>query len=135
MARGLSSEQRESLLERMAAQLDQRAVQQQTLTYLELADAVAMPGPQRIHRVTRLLEILMKRDAATGRAPRSALVISRTGTALPAPGFFDYARRLGLFDGGDAAAFHQRLLDALFAGSADEEKTMNRADPGPGAEA
>lgn len=116
MPRGLTTEQRERLLERMAALLDQHTVQQKTLTYLELADGVAMPGPQRIHRTTRLLEILMKRDAAAGRAIRSALAVSRTGTDLPAPGFFDYARRLGLFDGADAVGFHRSQLAVLFAG-------------------
>lgn len=115
MPRGLGTDQREALLERIAALLDQYAIQRQTLTYLELADAVAMPGPQRIHRTTRLLEMLMRRDAAAGRPIRSALVISRTGRGLPAPGFFDYARRLGLLDGEDADDFHRRQLAAVYA--------------------
>ncbi len=114
MGGGLGAEQREALLERMAAVLDQHAAQRRTLTYLELADAIAMPGPQRIHRTTRLLEILMKHDAEAGRPIRSALAVSRAGHGLPAPGFFDRAGRLGLFDGGDARRFHQHLLDALF---------------------
>ena len=102
------------LLARMAAVLDRHATQRRTLTYLELADAIAMPGPQRIHRTTRLLEILMKRDAEAGRPIRSALAVSRVGRSLPAEGFFDRARRLGLFDGQDPLDCHARLLAAVF---------------------
>lgn len=110
----LGEREREHYLERMRSVLDQHARQQQTLTYLELADAVAMPGPQRIHRVTRLLEILMKEDGSAGRPIRSALVVSRLGRGLPAEGFFDRARRLGLFDGLDPEDFHRRQLTAVF---------------------
>ena len=118
MAARLSKAQREELLERTIAVLDRHAVQGRTLTYLALADAIAMPGPQRIHRVTRLLEILMKQDADAGRPVRSALVISRVGHGLPAAGFFDRAQRLGLFDGTDPAAFHREVLARLSEQSA-----------------
>lgn len=118
MPRGLSPEQRDALIERMAAVLDERAAQGQTLTYLELADAVAMPAPQRIHRITRLLEILMKRDAAAGRPIRSALAVSRVGDGLPATGFFIAARRAGLFDGQDEPGFHRALLQRLLTAAA-----------------
>lgn len=115
MAQNLDAEEREALLGRMASVLDRQAAQRRTLTYLELADAIAMPGPQRIHRTTRLLEILMKRDAEAERPIRAALVVSRTGGGLPAAGFFDRARRLGLFTGSDPADFHQRLLRVLYS--------------------
>ncbi|WP_203594774.1 hypothetical protein [Wenzhouxiangella limi] len=117
MATRLTQSEREKYLASIGAVLDQQARRQQTLTYLELADAVAMPGPQRIHRVTRLLEILMQRDATAGRPIRSALAVSRVGQGLPAAGFFDRAARLGLFDGKDPAGFHRRQLEALFAGA------------------
>ncbi|MFW5816019.1 MAG: hypothetical protein ACOCVP_04100 [Wenzhouxiangella sp.] len=115
MARALSEDERAHYLERLRSVLDQHARQRQTLTYLELADAVAIPAPQRIHRLTRLLEILMKEDGNAGQPLRSALVVSRRGRGLPAEGFFDRARRLGLFDGLDPAGFHRRQLAALFA--------------------
>lgn len=86
-----------------------------TLTYLELADAVAMPGPQRIHKTAVLLEILLARDSAAGRPILSALAVSRTPPYLPAQGFFDRARELALFTGDDAPAFHRRLLMELYA--------------------
>lgn len=121
MGARLDDTQREALLERMSRVLDRHAVQHRTLTYLELADAIAMPGPQRIHRTTRLLEILMKRDAEAGRPIRAALAVSRTGGGLPAAGFFDRAERLGLFDGRSPADYHQQLLAELFrAGDASD---------------
>lgn len=107
--------ERDRDLERLGALLDRARVQRQTLTYLEVADALDMPGPRRIHKTTRLLEILLKRDAEAGRPLRAALATSRVNRGLPARGFFDRAQRLGLFDGGDPAAFHARLLDELFA--------------------
>jgi len=100
----------ESLLERLRSQ-------RRTLTYLEVADHLAVPGPHRIHKTTRLLEQLLEQDIAEGRVPRSALVVSRRGHGLPAPGFFDRARRLGVFDGRgpeDFHDFHERLLRQLF---------------------
>jgi hypothetical protein len=106
----LDAEERERYLERLAALLEQARVQRRTLTYLEVADALAMPAPQRIHKTTRLLEILLKRDAEAGRPIRSALVTSRTRPGRPAAGFFDRARRLGLFDGRNRTAFMMTLL-------------------------
>lgn len=114
MATRLSDEERQQYLERVRSVLDEHARQRLTLTYLELADAVAMPGPQRIHRITRLLEILMKEDFSAGAPIRSALVVSRVGRGLPADGFFDRARRLGVFEGDNPADLHHRLLSALF---------------------
>lgn len=102
----------------MAAVLDQACGQRRTVTYLQLADALAIEPPLRIHKTTRLLEILLKRDVGQGRAPRAALAISRTGSGRPAPGFFDRARRLGLFDGRDPDAFHDQLLAVLWTGHA-----------------
>lgn len=115
MALRLSDSEREHYLARVRSVLDQQVRRQQTLTYLELADAVAMPGPQRIHRITRLLERLINEDAAAGRPLRAALAVSRVGCGLPAAGFFDRVRRLGLYDGVDPEGFHRRQLTRLFA--------------------
>ncbi len=115
MGRGLNAGEREVLLDRLASLLDQARVQRRTMTYLEVADALAMPPPLRIHKTSRLVEILLKRDAEAGRPLRSALVTSRARPGRPAEGFFDRARRLGLFDGEDPDRFHDALLDELFA--------------------
>lgn len=117
MSKNLDPETSERLLGQVAAVLEEQRRRQKTLTYLQLADAVAMPGPCRIHKTTRLLERLLKQDLAAGRAPRAALVVSRQGTGLPADGFFERARRLGAFDGVDSAAFHAEVLAELFAES------------------
>lgn len=113
MAAGLSSQEREQYLPRLAALLDRARVQRQTMTYLAVADALAIPGPRRIHKTTRLVELLLKQDAEAGRPIRAALVTSRSRPGLPAPGFFDRAWRLGLFDGEEPRAFHRSLLDEL----------------------
>ena len=56
------------------------------------------------------LERLMEEDAAADRPFIAALAISRARGGLPAPGFFDCARRLGRFagdpEGQDAWSFH-----------------------------
>jgi len=117
MARRLTASEQDVLLQRAATVLARYAGQCRTLSYLELADAVAMPGPRRIHRTTRLLEILMQEDSAAGRPIRSALVLSRVGQGLPASGFFDRAVRLGLFDGKNPEEFHRQQLEILFADS------------------
>lgn len=101
-------------LDALAAVLERARVQRRTLTYLEVADALAMPGPKRIHKTTRLIERLLKRDFEAGRPIRAALAVSRARGGLPAEGFFDRARRLGLFAGGDHRAFHEALLRDLF---------------------
>jgi hypothetical protein len=114
MGRALSRAERDHYLEELAALLDRARSQRRTLSYLEVADALALPGPLRIHKTTRLVELLLKRDAEAGDPIRAALVTSRARPGRPADGFFDRARRLGLFDGGDPDAFHDRLLRELF---------------------
>jgi hypothetical protein len=107
-------ERRDALLESLAAILDQARIQRRTMTYLQVADALAIEAPQRIHKTTRLIEILLKRDSLAGQPIRAALIISRTGSGRPAVGFFERARRLGLFDGENPERFHDRLLEELF---------------------
>lgn len=99
---------------RLRAVLEQARRERRTLTYLQAADALGVAPPHRIHKTARLVEMLLKEDAEAGRTPLAALVVSRARAGLPAPGFFDRARRLGLFDGDDPAAFHHRVLTELF---------------------
>jgi hypothetical protein len=111
----LTEDEQQLFLDRMRQVLSEHQRLQKTLTYLELADKVAIPSPQRIHRVTRLLEKTMKQDVQAGLPLQAALVVSRVGNGLPAEGFFERARRLGAFDELDPQAFHQSQLKALFA--------------------
>ena len=89
------------------------------ITYQELANALQILPPHSIHRVTEALERLMEEDAAADRPFIAALAISKARGGLPAPGFFDCARRLGRFagdpDGQDARTFHAAELNAVFA--------------------
>ncbi len=110
--RSLTAEQRERLLDELGALLDQARNQGRRPGYLEVADALAIEAPLRIHKTTRLLEILLKRDAEAGRPLRSLLVISKTRPGRPADGLFERARRLGLCDG-DSDDFYQHELTRL----------------------
>jgi hypothetical protein len=96
--------------------LESLAKRQIPITYQELAKALQILPPHSIHRVTEALERLMEEDAAVDRPFIAALVISKARGGLPAPGFFDCARRLGRFaDGQDARTFHAAELNAVFA--------------------
>jgi len=66
--------------------------------------------------VTEALEGLMEEDAPADRPFIAALAISKARGGLPAPGFFDCARRLGRFAGTrDGRTFHTAEPNAVFA--------------------
>ena len=104
---------------RVRAFLENVAKRQTPITYQELTKALQILPPHSIHRVTEALEHLMEEDAAADRPFIAALAISRARGGLPAPGFFDCARRLGRFagdpEGQDAWSFHAAELNAIFA--------------------
>lgn len=91
-----------------------------TITYLDLAVRACVRGPGRIAAVTRELERLIRQDHADGRPLRAAVAVSKVRGGLPAPGFFDLCRRLGIYAGPDegpeATVFHavelRRIHDA-----------------------
>ncbi len=89
-----------------------------TITYAELADAAAIPSPQRIHKLTEWLETSMRSDHAAGQPLRAALVISRSRSGLPAPGFFILCGELGLYNGAasgrHAVQFHKTVITNLW---------------------
>ena len=66
------------------------------ITYNELAAIANMTGPHKIHRLTSWLEQIMAEDHQSGRPFRAAVVISKARGGLPAPGFFEKAKELGL---------------------------------------
>lgn len=112
---------RDADLRSLRAVLEQARRERRTLTYLQAADAIGVPPPHRIHKLTRLVEILLKQDVDADRIPLAALVVSRARAGLPAPGFFDRAQRLGIFNGDDPLAFHAELLESLFASTGNSE--------------
>lgn len=80
------------------------------MTYQALASALELRPPNTIHQLTMALECLIKEDAAAERPLIAALVVSKGRGGLPAPGFFDCARRVGCFggepEGAESAAFY-----------------------------
>ena len=101
---------------RVRAFLENVAKRQIPITYQELTKALQILPPHSIHQVTEALERLTEEDAHPFIA---ALVIGKARGGLPAPGFFDCARRLGRFagdpDGQDVRTFHAAELNAVFA--------------------
>ncbi len=95
-----------------------------TVTYRELAQRIAFPGPHSIHRLTLLLEEMIREDHAAQRPLLAALAVSRAqkshaGQGMPGRGFFQLLNELGRYAGPDqgpeAAACHLREAGAAFA--------------------
>jgi hypothetical protein len=99
------------------AALDDLAARGALTTYGRLAADLGLDGPGRIARLTQALEASMAQDAARGLRLRAARVLGRASDGLPARGFFQTARALGLYDGPDAGEaardFHARQLAAF----------------------
>ena len=86
------------------------------ITYNALAATANMTGPHKIHRLTSWLEQLMAEDHYNDRPLRAAVVISKARGGLPAPGFFDKAKELGLdFETTDRRASYEAYLQTVYA--------------------
>ena len=86
------------------------------ITYNALAATANMTGPHKIHRLTAWLEQLMAEDHDNERPLRAAVVISKARGGLPAPGFFDKAKELGLdFETTDRHASYEAYLQTVYA--------------------
>jgi len=89
------------------------------LTYQQLADRLGLQPPHTIHRVVLALEYTMVEDAKADQPFVAALVISRARSGMPAPGFFDLAKRLGRHQGEQrgptARSFHSEQMSAVMA--------------------
>ena len=109
----------ETLARRLRAHLQALATRRLPITYREAAKGLLLLPPNTIHQVTDALEQLMAEDAAADRPFIAAMVISNWRDGLPAPGFFDWAARLGRFvgdaTGPDARVFHAAELNAVLA--------------------
>ena len=60
----------------------------ETVTYRGLAQRVDFPGPHSIHRLTELLEVMVREDHAAGRPLLAALAVSRAQGGIAGRGFF-----------------------------------------------
>ena len=86
------------------------------ITYNALAAKAKMTGPHKIHRLTSWLEHLMAEDHYNNRPLRAAVAISKARGGLPAPGFFDKAKELGLdFETTDRHANYKAYLQTVYA--------------------
>ena len=86
------------------------------ITYNALAATANMTGPHKIHRLTSWLEQLMAEDHHNDLPLRAAVVISQARGGLPAPGFFDKAKELGLdFETTDRRASYEAYLQTVYA--------------------
>jgi len=98
-----------------------------TVTYNELAIAFEMPPPHRIHRLTLMLEDLVREDHTADLPLLAAVAVSRGHEGIPGRGFFQLLAELGHYQGPDrgaeAAIWHQRELSELFALHEQGEKT------------
>lgn len=110
-----------ALLERLRKALQHCARSGETVSYRDLAVRIDFPGPHTIHRLTLLLEDMVRADHAAGRPLLAALAVSRsqgnaTGDGIPGRGFFQLLAELGRYDGPDqgpeAAACHAQELAA-----------------------
>jgi hypothetical protein len=89
------------------------------ITYQALAKALDLSPPNTIHQLTMALERLIAEDAAAARPLIAALVISKARGGLPAPGFFECAKRVGVFHGDisgpDPSVFYEIEFDRAVA--------------------
>ena len=94
-----------------------QARRRQPIGYLNLASAMRMPGPHRIHRLTHALEVLAQRDLAAGRPLLATLAVGRSG--IPGRGFFQMLSERGAYQGPDEGAearrWHERALSDAIA--------------------
>lgn len=106
----------QTIAPRLRQHLQKIAARRVPITYRELVMALKLTPPNTIHQVTAALEHLMAEDAAADRPFIAAIAISKARGGLPAPGFFDCARRLGRFAGDEAGpeagAFHAGEFNA-----------------------
>jgi hypothetical protein len=107
------------LMLRIRAHLCRIAGHATPITYQALTKALCLTPPNTIQQLAIALECLMEEDSAAANPLIAALVVSKQRGGLPAPGFFDCARRVGRFDGRsgspEAKAFHAAEFDAASA--------------------
>ncbi|MEQ8411635.1 MAG: hypothetical protein RIC51_11025 [Erythrobacter sp.] len=110
------------LIDRLERLLIDAARERRVLTYADAARLLDIEPPHTIHRAALLIEAMMRRHAAANAPQLASLVVSKARGGLPAPGYFEMLRELGLFDGDargpEAARFHAAELRRCFDAAA-----------------
>ena len=110
---------RQTIASRLRQHLQMIAKRRVPTTYQELAKVLGLTPPHTIHQLAVALEYLMAEDAANNSPFIAAIAISKARGGLPAPGFFDCARRLGRFAGDETGlegwAYHAQEFNAALA--------------------
>ncbi len=105
--------------ERLRLLLGDLARARRLVTYAELCELFEMGPPHRIHRLTEMLEDLVRADHAAGHPLAAAVAVGRGPARIPGRGFFQLLQELGRYEGPDrgpaAAACHAQELTALHA--------------------
>ena len=96
-------------------------IAKKTITYASLAEEAQIPAPHRINQLTSWLEQLIEEDAVNHNPIRAAVVVSKIN-GLPAQGFFDKLKEVGIGEAQDRSALHQNLCAGLFAAADSDEK-------------
>lgn len=91
------------------------AAEGRTITCTELGERVGLPqsSPECRIGLCRLMDVINEHMHQQGHPMLSAVVVTRE-QGKPMLGFFDQARTLGRFSGGDHAAFFQEELRRVY---------------------
>jgi hypothetical protein len=108
----------------------QLAAERRTASYSDLADMAGVPAPHRIHRLTLLLEDLIREDHAAGRPLLAACAVSRAQNGIPGPGYFQLLGALGRYRGADRGAEAAECHDAELRAAWDYWGRVAAGEPG-----
>ncbi len=84
------------------------------ITYGKLAQKANIPPPNSINKLTNWLEGLILEEVKQNNPITPALVISKVGNSIPAPGFFIFCKKIGIYNGKstgkEASEWHIKCL-------------------------
>lgn len=102
------------LAQRVREHLCKRPKDALPVTYQVLAKTLSLAPPNTIHQLTMALECLIEEDANATRPLIAAFVVSKAKGGMPAPGFFDCARKVGYMEGNASVTDERALYAAEF---------------------
>ncbi|MDA9190600.1 hypothetical protein N9P07_04090 [Alphaproteobacteria bacterium] len=69
-----------------------------SISYSDLASHLGLSGAQKINRIVNWLEEITWQDMKDNKPLRASMVFSKRTPGLPAPGFFNYCTKIGVFN-------------------------------------